>query len=112
VLLESSRGPKALVGAAGIFTLGFLIALLNLAVLVFLCVGLADGVFGGGLAPWRGALGPANRTLWLLAAAAAWMLVEPFWLAVLVVHVRRLRGRSRGEDLRRSWAALQAAGQV
>lgn len=112
VLFASARGVKALVGTAGIFTLAFLIALLNLFFLVLLGVELADGVFGGSLAPWRAALGPGNRTLWLLLAAAAWMLVEPFWLAVLSVHVRRLRGRSRGEDLRRAWAALQAAGQV
>jgi hypothetical protein len=111
-LFESCRGVKALVGSAGIFALAFLIAVLNLFFLILLAVELADGVFGGSLAPWRAALGPGNRTLWLLLCAAAWMLVEPFWLAVLSVHVRRLRGRSRGEDLRRAWAALQAAGQV
>ncbi len=108
----SLRGGKALMGSIGVFTLAFLVALANLFFLVWLGVELADGVFGASLAPWRAALGPGNRTLWLLLAAGAWLLVEPYWLGFLVVHVRRVRGRSRGEDLRRAWAALQAAGQV
>lgn len=107
-LAESSRASKPLLGSIGVFALAFLVALVNLLFLVWLGVALADGVFGASLAPWKGALAPGNRTLWLLLAAGAWLLVEPYWLAFLVVHVRRVRGRSRGEDLRRAWAALQA----
>lgn len=112
VLAGSARAVRPLVGALGVFSLGFLLTLLNLFVLLWLVLALGDGVFGASLTPWQAALGPNNRTLWLVLAAGAWLLVEPYWLAFLVVYVRRLRGRSRGEDLRRAWAALQAAGQV
>ncbi|MGH9361824.1 MAG: hypothetical protein ACRD2T_07890 [Thermoanaerobaculia bacterium] len=109
-VLAAGRRGLTLSGSILLFSIAWLVAALNLFLFVQLALLLADGAFGASLAPWHAALGLEGRAFLLLVAVGAWLLVEPYWLAFLVVYVRRLHGRSRGEDLRRAWAALQAAG--
>lgn len=108
-VLAAGRAGRTLIASVFLFSTAFLVAALNLLFLVQLALLLADGASGASLAPWKAALGLEGRAFLLLLAAGAWLLVEPYWLAFLVVYVRRLRGRSQGEDLRRQWAELQAS---
>jgi hypothetical protein len=101
-------GP--LVGLVLLFGAAFLLAALNLVVLVQAGLWLAGGVAGLDVARWQGVLGLANPRLLLVVAAGAWLLVEPWWLAALVVHVHARRARSTGEDLRLWFDRLRSAG--
>jgi hypothetical protein len=44
-----------------------------------------------------------------VVAAGAWLLVEPWWLASLAVHVHKQRSRATGEDLRLWFERLRRA---
>jgi hypothetical protein len=100
-------GP--LVGLVLVFGAAFLLAALNLLVLVGAGLWLAGGVAGFEVARWQGVLGAANPRFLLVAAAGGWLLVEPWWLAALVVYVHSLRARSTGEDLRLWFERLRSA---
>lgn len=101
-------GP--LVGLLLVFGAAFLLAAVNLLVLVQAGLWLAGGVAGLDVVRWQAVLGVANPRLLLAVAAGAWLLVEPWWLAALVVHVHSLRARSTGEDLRLWFERLRRAG--
>jgi hypothetical protein len=93
-----------------VFGAAFLLAALNLVVLVQAGLWMAGGVAGFDVARWQGVLGVANPRLLLVVAAGAWLLVEPWWLAALVVYAHSLRARSTGEDLRLWFERLRSAG--
>jgi hypothetical protein len=100
--LRTCLGLCATLGAA----LG--VAYLNLFFLVRVGLWLAGGLAGLDLSSWSLALGAGNRHFLLLLAAGAVSLVEPFWLASLVLAVRAARARESGEDLHARFAELRA----
>jgi hypothetical protein len=106
--LRGAPPPATCVGLAVTFGVALAVAALNLYALVRLCLWLAGGVSGLDLAAWSLALGAGNRHFLLLLAAGAVALVEPFWLAALVVGVRATRARESGEDLVARLAELRA----
>jgi hypothetical protein len=106
--LRGAPPAATCVGLAVTFGAALGVAALNLYALVRLCLWLAGGVSGLDLAAWSLALGAGNRHFLLLLAAGAVALVEPFWLAALVVGVRAARARESGEDLVARLAELRA----
>jgi hypothetical protein len=101
VLVAEGAGPVGpLLGLLVVFGVALLLAAANLVVLVQAGLWLAGGLASFDVARWQGVLGLSNPRLLLVVAAGAWVLVEPWWLASLAVHVHRQRSRSTGEDLR------------
>jgi hypothetical protein len=107
-VLRGAPPLSACLGLAVTFGAALAVAALNLYALVRLCLWLAGGVSGLDLAAWSLALGAGNRHFLLLLLAGAVALVEPFWLASLVVSVRAARARQSGEDLVARFAELRA----
>ena len=107
--LRGAPPAATCVGLAVTFGVALAVAAINLYALVRLCLWLAGGVSGLDLAAWSLALGAGNRHFLLLLAAGAVALVEPFWLAALVVGVRAARARESGEDLVARLAELRTA---
>ncbi len=107
-VLRGAPPAATCVGLAVTFGAALAVAALNLYALVRLCLWLAGGLSGLDLAAWSLALGAGNRHFLLLLAAGAVALVEPFWLAALVVGVRAARARESGEDLVARFAELRA----
>jgi len=106
--LRGAPPAATCVGLMVTFGAALAVAALNLYALVRLCLWLAGGVSGLDLAAWSLVLGAGNRHFLLLLAAGAVALVEPFWLAALVVGVRAARARESGEDLVARFAELRA----
>jgi hypothetical protein len=106
--LRGAPPAATCVGLAVTFGVALAVAAINLYALVRLCLWLAGGVSGLDLAAWSLALDVGNRHFLLLLAAGAVALVEPFWLAALVVGVRGARARESGEDLVARLAELRA----
>jgi len=109
-VLSGSAGRAApLAGLVFVFGAAFLLAALNLLVLVQVGLWLAGGVAGLDVARWQGVLGVSNPRLLLVVAAGGWLLVEPWWLAALVAYVHALRARTSGEDLRLWFERIRSA---
>jgi hypothetical protein len=109
-LSASARHAGPLAGLVLVFGAAFLLAALNLGVLVQVVLWLAGGVAGFDVARWQGVLGASNPRFLLVVAAGGWLIVEPWWLAALVVHVHALGARSSGEDLALRFARIRSAG--
>lgn len=107
VVFEHGRRIVSLLGAQLVLGLAFVVAVLNLFALFQLLLWLGTGAAGLDLARWQVLLGYANPSFWLLVAAGAGLLLEPFWLAVCTLYVRGTRARTSGEDLRAWWAELR-----
>lgn len=114
-LVEMARG------AGSFWTLTFLmflmllalfLAMLNLMVLFSLAAWVAQPVLGIEGAAWPVVLSGTNRLFVIVLVAGATLLVEPFWLAAMTVHVEKVRAASSGEDLRRWFAELRARGSI
>jgi hypothetical protein len=105
--LRHARPLATLAGLIAVLTVAILVAFLNLTALYWLVLTLADGTAGLDLSWWKGALSWDNRPFVLLLLAGAVTAVEPFWLAALVVTVRRNRARQSGEDLAAWFATLR-----
>lgn len=88
--------------------LALALAALNLHLLAQGLAWAAGGIAGVDLAPWGPLLTPSHALYAALVIAAATLLVEPFWLAALVVVVHEARARASGEDLRLWIERLQA----
>jgi hypothetical protein len=88
--------------------LGLLLAMLNLGVLFSLAAWVAQPLLGIEAAAWPAVLSGQNPLFVIVLAAGATLLVEPFWLAAMTVHVEKVRATSSGEDLRRAFAELRA----
>jgi hypothetical protein len=105
--LRGAPPPAACLGLLVTFGAALVVAYVNLFALVRIGLWLAGGVAGLRLSAWSVALGFGNRHFLLLLLAGAVALVEPFWLAALVVGVRASRARESGEDLVRRFAELR-----
>jgi hypothetical protein len=82
---------------------GVLLAAINLHLLFALAVGLLSSLFPFDAPVWREMLEFGNPLYFALLGLGAALLVEPFWLAAVTVHVERARSRSSGEDLRQTF---------
>jgi hypothetical protein len=115
--LDSLREVWRGVGPAGrlirlllLFAVLVPLAAINLHFFARALVWLAGGVASFDVSGWRHVLDwglPAYRILLLIGAL---LLLEPVWLAALTAHVERVRARGTGDDLRRWFAELRAAG--
>jgi hypothetical protein len=108
--LRGAPPPAACLGLVVTFGAALVVAFVNLYALVQIGLWLAGGIAGLRLSAWSLALGFGNRHFLLLLLAGAVALVEPFWLAALVVGVRAARARESGEDLVSRFAELRAEG--
>lgn len=89
------------------FLLAFLIAALNLHLLCALSVWLFESVAPLDAPLWARVLELRNPLYVALLAVGATLLLEPFWLATLTVHVERQRAQSSGEDLRQRFEEIR-----
>jgi hypothetical protein len=109
LITSSAHQAGPLVGLLLAFVVAFLLAAVNLFILCRLGLWLADGVLGFNLTRWGALLGHRNPRFILVVLAGAWLLIEPWWLAALVVYVHRLRSRASGEDLRLWFGRIRSA---
>jgi hypothetical protein len=107
--LGRSVGPAMrLVRLLVAFAVALAFATVNLHLFFRLGLWLASGVAGLDAASWNSVLGWRNPLYRVLIVTGAALLLEPFWLAALTVHVELLRARSSGDDLRRWFAELRS----
>lgn len=109
LITASARHASPLVGLLLAFGAAFVLATVNLALLFRLGLWLAEGVVGLDLTRWQALLGPGNRRFLFVLLAGGWLVVEPWWLAALVVYVHKTRARASGEDLRLWFDRLRRA---
>jgi hypothetical protein len=109
LIAANARRAVPLVGLLFTFLAAFLLAAANLFLLFRFGLWLADGMVGLELTRWDGLLGIRNPRFLFVLLAGAWLIVEPWWLAALVVYVHRLRSRASGEDLRLWFGRLRSA---
>ena len=92
--------PGRLAAVHGLLLLGWLVATLNLHLLVTLGAEAVVQLFSVDPAGWVARLSFRNPDYVALLLAGSSLCIEPLWLAVLAVHRDALRARSSGEDLR------------
>jgi hypothetical protein len=109
VIAASARHVGPLVGLLAVFTIAALLATVNLFALVEVGLWLAGGVAGLDIVAWQAVLAPGNPRLWLVLFAGGVLLVEPWWLASLVVFAHERRARASGADLRLWFDRLRSA---
>ena len=90
------------------FLLALAVVLINLHSFAQSALWAASGLAPVDVAVWTHLLEYENPAYALLLIAGATLLLEPFWLAALTVHVERVRARGSGEDLRRWFDGLRA----
>ncbi len=107
---EMAKGSGRLLSLTGLLflcLLAVLLALLNLHLFFAVSVALLSNVLPLDTAAWGEVLGRDNPLYVGLLLLGATLLVEPFWLAAVTVHVERARSRSSGEDLRQAFEDLR-----
>lgn len=110
-VVRNARPLGVLAGLTTVFLFALPVAFVNLSAL-FQILLWAAGLTTGATHPWwQAALSWSNQQFILLAVAGAVLVVEPFWLASLVVTVRQARARQSGEDLAAWFDALRNRGQ-
>ena len=100
-------GPLTLLVLA--FVSAFVLSFANLLALAYAGLWLAQGLAGLDVGRWSGLLSVGYPRFLCVAAACAWLLIEPWWIAALAVHVHKRRARSTGEDLRLWFERLRRA---
>lgn len=109
LVTDNAREAVPLVGLLLAFAAALVLAVVNLAFLFRFGLWLGEGVLGLDLTRWDALLAAGNvRFVFVLVAGAA-LIIEPWWLAALVVYVHRLRSRASGEDLRIWFDRLRSA---
>jgi hypothetical protein len=107
-LFDSLGSLLLLIRLSLVFLLGLAVVLLNFHLFAQWALWAAAGLAPIDIAVWTHAVQYQNPIYLLLLLAGATLLVEPFWLSALTVHVERVRARSSGEDLRRWFDGLRA----
>jgi hypothetical protein len=100
VIVRHGGQGKVLLALVAIFGVALLLCMLNLYFAFQIGLWLLQGVPGLDLTAWQVRLSLANPGFWLVLIAGACLLVEPYWLASLVVYVHKVQSRQTGEDLR------------
>jgi hypothetical protein len=83
-----------------VFAVGFLVALINVAMAFSLGMWLVSSIGGVELPAWEVLLSARNRRFLLLWYAGALLVIEPFWIAANVMLVRKAGAEESGDDLR------------
>jgi hypothetical protein len=104
---HSGRG-MVLLALVAIFAMALLLCMLNLHFAFQVGLWLLEGVPGLDLTAWQVRLTLRNPGFWLVLTAAGCLLVEPYWLAALVVYVHKVQSRLTGEDLRHWFFTLRS----
>jgi hypothetical protein len=107
-LFASVGSPVTLFGLMLLSLLALLLAFFNLGLFFQLAAWAASPLLGVEAVAWQRILALHNPVYTALLLAGATLLVEPFWLAAITVHVERVRAASSGEDLRQRFAELRA----
>jgi hypothetical protein len=89
------------------FLLALLLAALNLHLLFALSVWLLGSVAPIDAPVWGHLLELQNPLYLAVLGVGATLLVEPFWLAAVTVHVERVRSQQSGEDLRQAFEDIR-----
>lgn len=108
---RNARPLGVLAGLTTVFLFALPVAFINLSALFQILVWAAGLMTGATDSWWQAALSWYNQQFVILAVAGAMLLVEPFWIASLVVTVRQARARQSGEDLAAWFDALRNRGQ-
>lgn len=104
---RNARPIGVLAGLITVFLFALPVAFINLSVLFQVLVWSAGLLTGAADSWWQTALSWENQQLVVLTVAGAVLIVEPFWIAALVVTVRQARARQSGEDLAAWFDALR-----
>jgi hypothetical protein len=100
-ILTSEAGAwRSLFAMLAVFVVAAMLAALNLFFVFRLGLWAATGVAGLELARWEGLLSFSNPRFVSLLLAGGWLVVEPFWLAAVTLHVQKTRAQTSGVDLR------------
>jgi hypothetical protein len=105
---RNARPLGVLAGLTTVFLFALPVAFINLSALFQILVWAAGLMTGATDLWWQVALSWSNQQFIVLAVAGAMLLVEPFWIASLVVTVRQARARQSGEDLAAWFDALRS----
>ena len=108
VIVRHGGQGKVLLALVAIFAIALLLCMLNLYFAFQIGLWLLQGIPGLDLTAWQVRLALGNPGFWLVLAAGGCLLVEPYWLASLVVYVHKVRSRQSGEDLRLWFDTLRA----
>ena len=99
----------------GLYLVFFLVALLlaafNLHLVFSLSVWLLGSVAPVDAPVWGHLVGFENPLYLGVLGVGATLLVEPFWLATITVHVAHVRARASGEDLRQAFEEIRRQAQ-
>jgi len=106
-ILEHSREVRPLVGLLFVFAVALLVAFANVYLLFRLGLWLAGGFVGADVARYGALLELGNVRFSCLLVGVAVVVVEPWWLAALVVLVHKRESLSSGEDLKLWFARIQ-----
>lgn len=104
-----ARHVGPLVALWAVSACAFVLTAANLLVLSQAAAWLLSAAAGAEAVRWQALLAPGNPRLLLVLSAASLLLVEPWWLAALVVHVHKRDARRTGEDLRLWFERLRSA---
>lgn len=99
---------KVLLALVVLFAIALFLCMLNLYFAFQIGLWLLAGIPGLDLTAWHVRLALGNPGFWLVLTAAGCLLVEPYWLASLVVYVHKVQSRQTGEDLRLWFDTLRA----
>ena len=108
MIARHGGGGKVLLALVAIFAIALLLCMLNLHFAFQIGLWLLQGIPGLDLTAWQVRLALGNPGFWLVLAAGGCLLVEPYWLAALVVYVHKVQARHTGEDLRLWFDTLRA----
>jgi hypothetical protein len=89
------------------FFLALLLAALNLQLVFALAVWLVTSVAPIDAPVWAHLVRAGNPTFLAVLGVGATLLVEPFWLATVTVHVAQVRAKASGEDLRQAFEEMR-----
>lgn len=89
------------------FFLALLLAALNLQLVFALAVWLLTSVAPLEAPVWAHLVHVSNPLFCGVLGVGATLLVEPFWLATVTVHVAQVRAKASGEDLRHAFEEIR-----
>jgi hypothetical protein len=101
LIARHSKNTKTILSLLFVFTIGLVIAAVNLYATFAAALWLAHAFSGVDLSRWDVLLGFRNPHFRWLLLAGALVAVEPFWIAANVILVGRVDALESGEDLLR-----------
>jgi hypothetical protein len=108
LIARHARNGGILAAMTLVFICALAVAVVNVIFFTWLGLWLAGSALPFDAARWGFLLGAGNRRFWLFVFAAAFMTIEPFWIAANVILVRRAGVAESGDDLRIWFEELRA----